>query len=159
MSIIRSSRLYLCYCRMWCVMPWLRPGWGKLLKQFPHPGRIACCPAPNRRPLATKVLHTICGNNTSIVSSAWWWACKCQTHVEEIISAIKHSVASSWFSSLRIIVQTFGSLKPRTLSKLVWNLWFRTKCCWYTEVSFIVSWTAKYKVDARRLVCRLWGPA
>jgi len=23
MPIIRSSRLYLCYCRIWCVMPWL----------------------------------------------------------------------------------------------------------------------------------------
>jgi len=23
MLIIRSSRLYLCYCRVWCVMPWL----------------------------------------------------------------------------------------------------------------------------------------
>ena len=33
---------------------------------FLHPGRIACCPAPNSRPPATKALHTICGNNTSI---------------------------------------------------------------------------------------------
>jgi len=23
MPIIRSSRLYLCYCLIWCVMPWL----------------------------------------------------------------------------------------------------------------------------------------
>jgi len=23
MPIIRSSRLYLCYFRIWCVMPWL----------------------------------------------------------------------------------------------------------------------------------------
>jgi len=67
---------------------------------FPHPGRIAHCPAPNSRPPATKSLHTICGNNTSIVSSSWWWAYKCPKHVDQIISAIKHSVVSSWFSSL-----------------------------------------------------------
>jgi hypothetical protein len=67
---------------------------------FPHPGRIACCPAPDRRPPATKTLHTICGNNTSVVLSAWWWAYKCPKHVEQIISAINHSVASNWFSSL-----------------------------------------------------------
>jgi len=37
---------------------------------FPHPGRIACCFAPNSRPPATRALHTICGNNTSIFSSS-----------------------------------------------------------------------------------------
>ena len=37
---------------------------------FPQPGRIACCYTPNSRPPATKVSHTICGNNTSIVSSS-----------------------------------------------------------------------------------------
>jgi len=30
------------------------------------------------------------------------WAYKCPKHVEQIISAIKHSVESSWFSSLRL---------------------------------------------------------
>jgi len=35
-----------------------------------HTGQIACCSAPNSRPPATKALHTICGNNTSIVSSS-----------------------------------------------------------------------------------------
>ena len=69
---------------------------------FPYPWRITCCSAPNSRPPATKALHTICGNNTSTVSSSWWWAYKCPKHVEQIISAIKHSVASSWFSSLRL---------------------------------------------------------
>jgi len=72
------------------------------LSSFPHPGHIACCPAPDRRPPATKALHTIHGNNTNIVSSSWWWAYKCPKHVEQIIRAIMHSVASSWFSSLRI---------------------------------------------------------
>jgi len=85
----------------------MRPGWGKLLESsrsssFSHPGYIACCPAPDRRPPATKELHTICGNNTSTVSSSWWWVYKCPKHVEQITNAITHSVASSWVSSLRI---------------------------------------------------------
>ena len=54
----------------------------------PHPGRLACCPAHDHRPPATKALHTLCGNNTSIVSSSWWWAYKCPKHVEQIIIAI-----------------------------------------------------------------------
>jgi len=69
---------------------------------FSHLGRIACCSAPNSRPPATKALHTIRGNNTSIVPSSWWWAYKCPKHVDQIISAIKHSVASSLYSSLRL---------------------------------------------------------
>ena len=80
----------------------MRPGWGKLSHNLPHSGRIACCPAPNSRPPATKALHVICSNKTSIVSSSWWWAYKCPKHVEQIKSAIKHSVESSWFSSLRL---------------------------------------------------------
>ena len=71
-------------------------------KSFPHTGRIACCSNPNSRPPATKALHTICGNNTSIVSSSWWWEYECPKHVEQIIIAIKYSVASSCFSSLRL---------------------------------------------------------
>ena len=61
----------------------MRSGWGKLIEQLPS-------------------LHTLCGNNTSIVSRSWWWAYKCPKHVEQIISAINHSVASSRFSSLRL---------------------------------------------------------
>ena len=37
---------------------------------FPHPGCIACCPAPDRRPPATNALHITCDNNTSIASSS-----------------------------------------------------------------------------------------
>jgi len=74
-----------------------------LSHNIPHPGRIACCSTPNSRPPATKALHTICGKNTSIVSSSWWLAYNCPKHVEQIIIAIKHSVASSWFYSLRCI--------------------------------------------------------
>ena len=46
---------------------------------------------------SNQALHTIGGNNTHIVSSSWCWAYKCPKHVECIISAIKHSVTSSWF--------------------------------------------------------------
>jgi len=115
MPIIRSSRLYLCYYRIWCVMPWLLVVGGQVQgsrlgvrdegscsSSFPHLGRIACCPAPDRRPPVTKALHAIFGNNTVTVSSSWWWAYKCPKHVEQITSTINHSVASSWFSSLRI---------------------------------------------------------
>jgi len=58
---------------------------------------------------ATKALHTICGNNISIVSSSWWWAYNCPKHVEQITSAIKPSVASTWFSSLRLQVDEVAS--------------------------------------------------
>ena len=44
-----------------------------------------------------KALHTIDSNNTHIISSSLWWAQECPKHVEHIISAIKHSVTSSWF--------------------------------------------------------------
>jgi len=79
---------------------------GRLLgaeQQAMRTGRIACCSAPNSRPPATKALHTICSDNTStcIVSCSWGWAYKCPKHVEQLISAIEHSIASSWFSSLR----------------------------------------------------------
>ena len=87
-------------------------GEGRLCEShiFPHPGRIACCPAPDRRPPATKTLHTICGNDTNIVSSSWWWAYKRPKYVEQIISAINHSVASSWFSSLRLYCDARGNV-------------------------------------------------
>jgi len=87
MPIIRSSRLYLCCYRMWCVMPWLL---------------VVASRAAGYAPPATKALHTTCGNNASIVSSSWWWTYKCPKHIEQIISAMKHSVASSWFSPLRL---------------------------------------------------------
>ena len=46
---------------------------------------------------SNQALHTIGGNNTHIVSRSWWWAWRCPKHAEHIISAIKHSVISSWF--------------------------------------------------------------
>jgi hypothetical protein len=75
---------------------------GRLLGVEQQAMSLGRCCTPNSRPPATKALHTICGNNTSIVSSSWWWTYKCPKHVEHIISAIKHSAASSWFSSLRL---------------------------------------------------------
>ena len=104
MPIIRSSRLNLYYCCIWCVMLWLLVVGCATQEShnFPHPGRIACCCTPNSRPPTTKALHTICGNNTRWVSSSWWWAYECPKHFEQIIIAIKHSVASSWFSYLRL---------------------------------------------------------
>jgi len=80
---------------------------GSYSSSFLHPGRIAYWPAPDRRPPPTKTLHTICGNNTSIVSSSWWWAYKCPKHVEQIITAINLSVASSWVSSLHLLPMFF----------------------------------------------------
>ena len=101
MPIIRSSRLYLCYYRIWRVMPWL------LVVGCQEQGSRLCVQdAPT-----TKASHTICGNNTSIVSSSWWWPYECPKHVEQIISAIKHSVASSWFSSLRLNVFQFANCR------------------------------------------------
>jgi len=55
------------------------------LHEFRHPGHIASCSTPNSRLPATKALHTICGDNTSRVSSSWWWAYECPKHVKQII--------------------------------------------------------------------------
>jgi hypothetical protein len=71
------------------IMPWLLV--------------VGCCKQGGRQCIwdeGEETLHTVCCNNTSIVSSFWWWAYTFPKHVEQIISAIKHSVASSWFSSL-----------------------------------------------------------
>jgi len=124
MPIIRSSRLYLCYCHIWCVMPLLLVVGGQVqgnrlcvrdegdcAHNLPQPGRIACCPACNSRPPATKALHTICYNNTSIVSSSWWWEYKCPKHFQQIINALDHSVASSWFSSLRLYYDAWTNIR------------------------------------------------
>ena len=61
------------------------------------PGLPGLLPAPDQPTTSNQALHTIGGNNTYIVSSSWWWAQKCPKHVERIISAINHSVASSGF--------------------------------------------------------------
>ena len=47
-------------------------------------------------------LHAIWGNNTNIVTSSWWWAYNCTKNVEQIASALYHSVVSSWLYSVRI---------------------------------------------------------
>jgi len=113
-----GARDYTCvYCRMWCVMPWLMVvGW----------------------PLATKALHTICGNNTIIVSSSWWWAYRCPKHVEQIISAMKHSVASRWFSSLRVRT-VYVRYDYQSTQHISWGKIFRHNVCWYKSLVCINS--------------------
>jgi len=93
---------------------------------FPYPGLIACCSAPNSRPPVTNALHTICGNNTSIVSSSYWWAYKCPKHAEQIISAVKHSVVSSWFSSLRLYYDA-----QTNIHQIPWKL--ATEISWHEQ--------------------------
>ena len=110
-SVARDYTCVIAAYGVWCLGCWwssvrsraagYAPGMREIVRiesnNFPHSGRIACCPAPDRRPPATKASHTICGNNTSIVSSYWWWTYKCPKHVEQIISTINDTVASSWF--------------------------------------------------------------
>ena len=112
MLIIRSSRLYACCYRLWCAVLgcWLSgvrcrtAGYDASRKRdvarlsescnIPLPWRIACC---LHLTTSNQALNTIGGKSTHIVSRSWWWAYKCPKHVEHIISAIKHSVVSSWF--------------------------------------------------------------
>ena len=76
-------------------------------------------------------LHTIRGNNTSIVSRSWWGAHKCPKHVQKIISAIKRSVASSWFSSLRLYndartnIHQIQCIYPRFLKRGCQQFWLQ----------------------------------
>jgi len=114
---------------------------------FPHPGRIACCSTPNNRPPATKALHTICGNNTSIVSSSWRWAYECPKHVEQIIIAIKHSVTSSWFSSLRLYYDA------RTNIHQIW-IWIDTVLVNFSQLRIFLSFSFKHcPVYSKQLCC------
>ena len=69
-----------------------------LSNSFPHPGCIACCPAPDLPTTSNQESHATC-HTSSVVASSWWWAWTCQKHVEQITSSIKYWVASSWFSS------------------------------------------------------------
>ena len=130
MPIIRSSRLYLCYYRIWCVMPCLQVVGGQVQgsrlcirdegscsSSFPHPGHIA-----------------------SIVWSSWWWAYKYPKHVEQIISAINTSVASSWVSSLGISLKLFyldfvlqggASYKLTYFFQILYSLKYIRYCCYY----------------------------
>ena len=93
----------LVYYRIWCVMPWLLVVGGQVQDCRLCVRVEGICSTADRRLAATKASHTMCGSNTSIVSSSWWRAYKCPKHVEQIISAINHSVASSWFSTLCIL--------------------------------------------------------
>jgi len=70
---------------------------GECSSSLSHPGHIACCPTPDRRPPATKALPTICSNNTSTVWSSWWWAYNRADY------KCNKPAASSCFSSLSLI--------------------------------------------------------
>ena len=82
MPLIRGGykcpRLHVCCYRIWCIMPWLLVVGGQVQGSRLCVRYEGCC------------------------SSSWWWAYKCPKHVEQIIIAINHSIASSWVSSLRI---------------------------------------------------------
>ena len=74
---------------------------------------------------SNKALHTIGGNNTHIVSSSWWWAQKCPKHVEYIISAIRHSVTSSWFffsTHMQRCMDKHTSNKPTVFTISAWHI-------------------------------------
>ena len=71
---------YVSYYGLWCAMPWLLVVGGQVqgsrlyvrdeglcFSKIPHPGRIACCPAPDLRQPAIKAQHPIGGNNTHII--------------------------------------------------------------------------------------------
>jgi len=116
-------------------------GGGRLFgaeQQAMFSGRIACCPAPNSRPRPTKALHTIRGNNTSIVSSSWWRAYKCPKHVEQIRSAIQHSVASSWCSSLRVFFQFWWMPCKKHVNVCMRSLCCNVHCICYTLIVFVL---------------------
>ena len=61
-------------CRTSGYASWLRDVARLQSSNIPQLGRVACCSAPDLRQPATKILHTIGGNNTHIVSSSWQWA-------------------------------------------------------------------------------------
>jgi len=92
MPIIGSSRLYLCYYRMWCVMPWLLVVSGQVQ------GSRLCVLDERICELPSSRTHSL----LPCTWPSWWWAYKCPKHVEQITNAINHSVASIWFSSLRL---------------------------------------------------------
>jgi hypothetical protein len=111
MTIIRSSRLHVCYSRLWCVVLgcWFS-GVGcraagnesrkrdvARLAQHPSSWTHSLMPCTWPPTTSNQALHTIGCNNTHIVSRSWWWAENCPKHVEHTISTINHSVTSSWF--------------------------------------------------------------
>jgi len=108
MTIIRSSTLYLCYYRIWCVIPWLLVVGGQVQ------GSRLCVRDE--------------GSYTSVMSSSWWSSYMCPKYVEQIISAINHLVASSWFSSLRIY-----SDARTNIHKIYWDYIASAKFKWTTS--------------------------
>jgi hypothetical protein len=136
MPIIRSWRLYVCYYRLWFALSWLlvvgvQVQGSRLCvrdegccstesSNIPHPESIADCPASDLQQPTNKASRTIGSNNTHIVSSSWWWTWKCPKHFEHIISAIKHSVTSSWFF-FSTHLQTMHGQTHIKLEERVWG--------------------------------------
>ena len=146
MPIIRSSRLYLCYCCMWCVMPWLLV--------------VGCWEQSSRLCVRDG------GNCATAVSSSWWWAYKCPKHVEQIISAIKHSVASSWFSSLRLYWRSSlffeGKLwwhwqRPPALSMSTWDTKWQKRSWAVTPRAPTFNTTINSALSQTAFLCFEWA--
>ena len=111
MPIVRRPIPYLCYCHIWCVMPWLLV--------------VGCYEQSSRLCVRDE------GNCVTAVSISWWLAYKCPKHVEQIISAIKHSVASSWFSSLRLYYDT------RTNINQIWLI-LHENIFWISAINWLL---------------------
>ena len=75
---------------------------------IPHPGRIACCPAPEFSTTNNQELYTT-RHTSSIVVGSSWWVYSCPKYVEQITSSIKHFVASTWSPShLNLMCMIWG---------------------------------------------------
>jgi len=87
--IIGSSRLhvYLCYYRIWCVMPWLLVVGGQV--QGSMHSLLSCTWPRQYTPYAVITQVQSRAPDDGHI--------KCPKHVEQITSAINHSAASSWF--------------------------------------------------------------
>ena len=70
--------------------------------------------------------------NTSIASSSRWWACMWPKQVQQIINAINHSVASSWFCSLCLNNDALTNIHQEYLGCSVYlnNNHWRYLCTW-----------------------------
>jgi len=60
MPIIRSSRLHLCHCRIWCVMPWLLVvGWWEQSSRLCVRGEGNCATAGSSVHYTTSCKHSL----------------------------------------------------------------------------------------------------
>ena len=92
-----------------------------ILVLLPHMVCNALVTGGRRSGAGQQAMRPDCGNNTSVVSSSWWWAYKCPKHVKQVTNAINHLVASSWFSSLRLWNNLFYLETLMDTGVLYWN--------------------------------------